>query len=82
MRRRSVLHGGGPNSSDTPRAGLITTYTAGWLRPEVNQLLTIPREIADSFPAHFRRLLGYQSYGGSLGLYSGDPDGYWDVEDN
>ncbi len=73
----SILHGGGANISQVPRLGLINTYSLGWLRQEVNQYLTIPRDIADSYPDHVRRLLGYQTHGDSLGVYPGDPDGYW-----
>ncbi len=72
----SVLHGGGANRSTAARAGLVNTYALGWLRPEDNHLLAIPREIADSYPEHIRRLMGYQA-SGSLGLYPGDPDGTW-----
>ncbi|EED34865.1 phytanoyl-CoA dioxygenase [Luminiphilus syltensis NOR5-1B] len=81
MQRGSVLfylgatvHGGGANLSDKPRSGLINTYALGWLRQEENQYLTIPREIADSYPDHVRRLMGYQSHN-DLGVYPGDPDG-------
>jgi len=73
----STVHGGGANKSDSPRAGLINTYSLGWLRQEENQYLTIPREIADSYPEHVRRLMGYQAHGRYLGVYPGDPDGYW-----
>lgn len=73
----STLHGGGANRTDTPRAGLINTYSLGWLRQEENHYLTIPREIADSYPEHVRRLMGYQAHGKYLGVYPGDPDGYW-----
>jgi ectoine hydroxylase-related dioxygenase (phytanoyl-CoA dioxygenase family) len=73
----SSLHGGGANHTDAPRAGLINTYSVGWLKAEVNQFLTIPREVADSYPENIRRLLGYQSHGQLLGGYPGDPDGYW-----
>ncbi len=72
----SALHGGGANRSSMARAGLISTYALGWLRPEDNHLLAIPREIADSYPEHIRRLMGYQA-SGSLGLYPGDQDGTW-----
>lgn len=72
-----TLHGGGANQSDVPRAGLITTYNLGWLQPEVNQVLAIPREIADGLPERMRRLLGYESHGKFLRLYPGDPDGTW-----
>jgi ectoine hydroxylase-related dioxygenase (phytanoyl-CoA dioxygenase family) len=73
----STIHGGGANRSDLPRSGLINTYSLGWLRQEENQYLTIPREVADSYPEHIRRLMGYQSCGEYLGVYPGDPDGHW-----
>ena len=73
---RSV-HAGGKNNTDVPRTGLITTYSLGWLRQEENHYLTIPREVADSYPEAVRRLMGYQSHGAYLGVYPGDPDGNW-----
>ncbi len=73
----STVHGGGANNSESPRSGLINTYSLGWLRQEENHYLTIPREIADSYPDHVRRLMGYQAHGCSLGVYPGDPDGRW-----
>lgn len=73
----SVQHGGGANRSNQPRMGLINTYSLGWLRQEVNQYLTIPREVADSYPEPIRRLIGYQSHGLFLGKYPEDPDGGW-----
>ena len=73
----STIHGGGANRSDSPRSGLISTYSLGWLRQEDNQYLCIPRDVADRFPEHVRRLLGYQTHGQSLGTYPGDPDGLW-----
>jgi len=73
----TTLHGGGANRSDAPRAGLINTYSLGWLRAEENHFLMVPREIADSYPDPIRRLLGYQSHGRLIGAYQGDPDGHW-----
>jgi ectoine hydroxylase-related dioxygenase (phytanoyl-CoA dioxygenase family) len=73
----STYHGGGANQSNAPRAGLINTYGLGWIRQEENQYLTIPREVADSYPDNIRRLMGYQSHGSSLGVYPGDPDDHW-----
>ena len=73
----STLHGGGANRTHSSRSGLINTYSLGWLRQEENHYLTIPREIADSYPEHIRRLMGYQSHGPNLGVYPGDPDGHW-----
>lgn len=73
----SAVHSGGQNTSDAARTGLITTYALGWLRQEENQYLTLPREVADSYPEPVRRLMGYQSHGPYLGVYPGDPDGHW-----
>lgn len=73
----ATVHGGGANNSNGPRSGLINTYSLGWLRQEENQYLTVPREIADSYPENIRRLMGYQAHGTMLGVYPGDPDGYW-----
>ncbi len=75
----STFHGGGANNSDQPRAGLVTTYSLGWLTPEEKLLIMIPREIADSYPEHIRRLIGYQAHSENLGIYPNDPDGYWPV---
>jgi ectoine hydroxylase-related dioxygenase (phytanoyl-CoA dioxygenase family) len=72
----SVLHGGGSNLSDRPRMGLVNTYSLGWLRQEENMYLTIPREIAESYPDNIRRLIGYQGHGEFLGWYPDNPDGY------
>ena len=65
----SVLHGGGANNSDLPRMGLVNTYALGWLRQEENHYLAIPRAIADSYPEHIRRLMGYQPHGPILGTW-------------
>ncbi len=72
-----TIHAGGANTSSAPRTGLITTYSLGWLRQEENHYLTVSREVADSYPDHIRRLMGYQSHGPSLGVYPGDPDDNW-----
>ena len=73
----TTMHGGGANNAGKPRAGLITTYSLGWLRQEENQYLTVPREVAESYPDNIRRLMGYQAHGDYLGVYPDDPDGKW-----
>jgi ectoine hydroxylase-related dioxygenase (phytanoyl-CoA dioxygenase family) len=73
----STWHGGGANNSDQTRSGLINTYALGWLRQEENQYLSVPREIADSYPEAVRRLMGYQVHGQFLGVFPDDPDGLW-----
>lgn len=73
----STIHGGGANKSQSARSGLINTYSLGWLRQEENHYLTIPRDVAEQYPEHVRRLMGYQTHGPYLGVYPGDPDGHW-----
>jgi ectoine hydroxylase-related dioxygenase (phytanoyl-CoA dioxygenase family) len=77
----STLHGGGANRSNVSRIGLVNVYSLGWLRQEVNQYLTIPQEIAGSYPEKIQRLLGYQSHGPLLGKYPDAPDGGWFLKD-
>ncbi len=72
-----TVHGGGANRSNAPRAGLINTYSLGWLQPEVNHCLMYSAEFVNRFPEPIPRLMGYQSHGRHLGLFPGDPDGYW-----
>jgi len=72
-----TLHGGGENRSKHPRMGLVNTYSLGWLRQEVNQYLTIPRDIMKSYPEHIQRVMGYQVHGEFLGKYPDDPDNTW-----
>lgn len=72
----SVWHGGGANRTNKARMGLVNTYSLGWLRQEENHYLSIPREVADSYPEPIRRLMGYQGHGRILGWYPHNPDGY------
>jgi ectoine hydroxylase-related dioxygenase (phytanoyl-CoA dioxygenase family) len=75
----SVWHGGGANRSNRARMGLVNTYSLGWLRQEENHYLTIPREIADSYPEPVRRLMGYQAHG-LVGWYPDVPADSWGVQ--
>ena len=59
-----------------PRAGLINTYALGWLRQEENQYLSVPREVAESYPEQIQRLMGFQAHRRTLGSYPGSPGGY------
>lgn len=67
----STWHGGGANRSDSPRMGLVNTYALGWLRQEENHYLSVPREVAMSYPKRMRDLMGYRSHGSILGTFEG-----------
>jgi ectoine hydroxylase-related dioxygenase (phytanoyl-CoA dioxygenase family) len=78
----TTLHGGGGNRSEAPRAGLINTYSLGWLRQEENQYLNVPRDVTKAHSATIQRLMGYCLHpgeNGHLGTWQ-NPDGSW-VED-
>ena len=78
-----TLHGGGANRANQPRMGLVNTYCLGWLRQEVNQYMTLPREVIESYPENVQRVMGFQAYqsqDGDLGAYPGDPDGRWHID--
>ena len=59
----STWHGGGANSSEASRMGLINVYSLGWLRQESNQYLIHPPELAVRFSPRLRALLGYAAHG-------------------
>ena len=67
----SMWHGGGANQSDMARLGLVNSYCLGWLRPEVNQYLMTPPEIAVRYGPRLRALLGYMSHGSGDDLCGG-----------
>ena len=76
----STWHGGGANNSTAPRAGLINTYSLGWLRQESNHYLELPSGTAVQFTPRQRALLGYTAHGcgdDSIGKYDGDDCPAW-----
>ena len=40
----SLLHAGGANRTAAPRLGVILEYCAGWLRPQENHVLGVPKD--------------------------------------
>lgn len=74
----TVIHGGGPNSTDVPRLGVLLHYTLGWLRQQENMYLSCPPEIAKDFTPQLRRLLGYAQGSPVMGFYA-DPHGPGDI---
>jgi len=67
----SVWHGGGANRTDRPRLGVILEYVAGWLRPQENHLLAVPRDVAAQLPERLQELLGYGIYPPFVGYVDG-----------
>ncbi len=67
----SVYHGGGANRTDKPRLGTILEYVVGWLRPQENHCLAVPREIAKTLPPRLQELLGYNIHPPFMGYVDG-----------
>lgn len=67
----SVFHGGGANTTDSPRLGVILEYVASWLRQQENQYLAVPRETARELPTRLQELLGYNIHGNLIGNVDG-----------
>ena len=67
----SLLHAGGANRTAAPRLGVILEYCAGWLRPQENHVLGVPKAIVRELPDRLRELLGYGIHGNLLGYVDG-----------
>ncbi len=67
----STQHCGGRNRSNLPRAGVVISYSLGWLKPYENQWLVYPPHVARGFPPELAALVGYQQQRPNLGNYEG-----------
>jgi len=66
-----VWHGGGANTTDQPRLGVILEYVTAWLRPQENHILAVPRHIVAELPERLQELLGYNIYPPFVGYVDG-----------
>ena len=48
---------------DRSRLGVIIEYCAGWLRPQENHVLGLPKQIVQELPSALQELLGYNVVG-------------------
>jgi ectoine hydroxylase-related dioxygenase (phytanoyl-CoA dioxygenase family) len=67
----SVWHGGGANSTDTPRLGVVLHYASAWLRPVENHVLSVPPDMARTLAPRLAELLGYNIYPPFIGYVDG-----------
>jgi ectoine hydroxylase-related dioxygenase (phytanoyl-CoA dioxygenase family) len=67
----STLHGGGGNSSQSTRRGVVVSYCLGWLKPFELQWLVYPPNIAKDFPPDLAALVGYAQHRPNLGNVEG-----------
>ena len=55
----NVWHGGGANTTDEPRLGVVLHYGRAWLRPAENHVLVVPPDVARTLSPRLQELLGY-----------------------
>jgi len=67
----SALHAGGANRTSMPRAGIIVSYSLGWLKPFESQFLIYPPDVARHFSPDIAALVGYAIHKPNLGNYEG-----------
>jgi ectoine hydroxylase-related dioxygenase (phytanoyl-CoA dioxygenase family) len=67
----SVLHGGGANTTDHSRLGVILEFVAAWLRPQENHILGVPKSVVRDLPPRLAELLGYNVYPPFVGNVDG-----------
>jgi phytanoyl-CoA dioxygenase PhyH len=63
----STYHGGGQNTTDASRTGVIMSYDLANLRQEENQYLALPLEAVREMPEELQRLVGYSSGSNYMG---------------
>ena len=66
-----IWHGGGANTTDRPRLGVILEYVSAWLRPQENHVIAVPRETVAALPERLQELLGYNIYPPFVGYVDG-----------
>jgi ectoine hydroxylase-related dioxygenase (phytanoyl-CoA dioxygenase family) len=66
-----LWHGGGANTTDRARPGLLLEYVVSWLRAQESHLVVIPPDVARDLPPRLQELLGYNVFPPFLGYVDG-----------
>ncbi len=67
----TVLHGGGANTTDRARLGVILEFVSAWIRPQENHVLGVPKAVVRTLPDRLQELLGYNVYPPFVGYVDG-----------
>ena len=67
----SLWHGGGANTTQAPRTGVVLHYAASWLRPVENHALAVPGNVVRTLPERLQELLGYNVHPPFIGYVDG-----------
>jgi ectoine hydroxylase-related dioxygenase (phytanoyl-CoA dioxygenase family) len=55
----TLLHGGGANTTDRPRLGVLIEYLSSWLRQQETHTVVMPPDRAGELPPRLAELAGY-----------------------
>jgi ectoine hydroxylase-related dioxygenase (phytanoyl-CoA dioxygenase family) len=67
----TLWHGGGANTTERPRLGVVLEYAASWVRPQENHILAVPRATVRGLPERLQELLGYNIHPPFMGYVDG-----------
>lgn len=67
----NLIHGGGANTTDRPRLGVILEFVSAWLRPQENHVIAVPPDLVATLPKRLQELLGYNIYPPFVGYVDG-----------
>jgi ectoine hydroxylase-related dioxygenase (phytanoyl-CoA dioxygenase family) len=67
----SLWHGGGANTTDRPRIGVVLHYGLAWLRSVENHVLAVPRDVVAGLSPRLQELLGYNISSAFIGYVDG-----------
>lgn len=66
-----IFHGGGANTTDRPRLGVILEYVVAWLRAQENHVIGVPPDVVATLPERLQELLGYNIFPPFMGYVDG-----------
>ena len=67
----TLWHGGGANSALTPRLAVSIQYCQPYMRPQENQFLAVPLEMARRHPERIQQMMGYSIHPPFIGHADG-----------
>jgi ectoine hydroxylase-related dioxygenase (phytanoyl-CoA dioxygenase family) len=67
----SLWHGGGANTTDQARIGVVLHYGLAWLRSVENHVLAVPRDVVAGLSPRLQELLGYNISSAFIGYVDG-----------
>lgn len=71
LAKGTLIHRGGANTSDASRLIITPQYCAGWMRQIENMVMSVPPDIAATYPERTRELLGYSIHPPFIGYVDG-----------